>query len=103
MDQRAQWTQSETKPKVPLGTEVEAITQGLAAWIQEILLVPPAEPCDEGNFGNIPLREWRRALQEWCQNPFVRRAYGRDLTKGLAMSLQDFDDATLMAFLESVI
>jgi hypothetical protein len=102
MDQRAKWATSQAAAEVPLGESVEAITQGLAGWIQRVLEVPPPEPCGEANFNDIPLREWRRAVQEWCDSPFVRRAYGDDLPRGLAMAIGDFDDATLVAFLESM-
>ena len=90
-------------PEVLLGERVEAITDALAARVSEIIEMAPPEPCTERDFWNIPLLEWRRALDEWCANRFVRAAYGFETTEGLRAALGDFDDDTFLSFLESLL
>lgn len=86
-----------------LGDHLESITDALASWVLTVIKTPPPEPCFELNFWDISVTEWRRALDEWCCSAFVRRAYGYQTTEGLRMALVDFDDETVIAFLQSLI
>ena len=86
-----------------LGDHLESITDALASWVLTVIRTPPPEPCPEQSFWDIPVAEWRRALDEWCRSGFVRRAYGYQATEGLRMALADFDDQTVIQFLESLI
>lgn len=85
------------------GPNIEAITASLATWVQQVVSVPPPEMCTEVSFWDISLRDWRRGLAEWCDDGEVRRAHGADAIAGLSAALDDFDDVTLLAFLQSLV
>ena len=88
--------------EVRLGDAICAISDAVAGWIARVLEDAPPEPCAGQHFAEIPLREWRRGLNEWCRSRFVRGAFGFELTEGLRLALADFDDETLVDFLESM-
>ena len=86
-----------------LSDHLESMTDALAAWVLNVTTVPPPEPCLALNYCDIPVAEWRRALDEWCRSAFVRRAFGYQATEGLRMALGDFDDPALVEFLQSLV
>lgn len=101
MDQASQDPERELQD-VLLGERMQAITDALACRVSQIIDLAPPEPCMQRDFWNVPLREWRRAIDEWCRNRFVRAAHGVDAAEGLRMALGDFDDDTFSRFLESL-
>lgn len=86
-----------------LGERIQAIASALATWAQRVIETAPAEPCTEADFRGISLREWRRGLDEWCRDPFVRRAHGVEAIEGLRAALVDFEDDVLFEFLRSLV
>ena len=86
-----------------LGKRAQAIASALATWALRVIETAPPEPSTEVDFHGISIREWRRALDQWCRDPFVRRAHGVEAIEGLRAALMDFEDDVLFEFLRSLV
>jgi hypothetical protein len=96
------WSKVEADPD-SLAEHVEAVLMGLTANLTQILAHRPTEPATGDHVHDIPLDAWRRAIDQWCRSPFVRRHYPEDLVAGLAEALKAFDDEDLRVFLTSLL
>ena len=98
----SRWSRVEAHPD-SLAEDVEAVLMGLTATLSQVLSHGPTEPATDEHVHDIPLDAWRRAIDEWCRSPFVRRQYPEDLVAGLAEAVIAFDDEDLQVFLTSLL
>lgn len=83
--------------------ELEGFTKELKDYVRSICRDPPAEPCaEELHYFDIPMNEWRRALEDWLSRQNGGRSYSLHWIRGFRHAIRDFEDEELLVLIEEL-